>query len=764
MIFTAITLNAYPQVPVIRYSTPQVYQPNSAINPLTPVNTGGVVPPGTYDYVSTYAGIHHVGFANGTLTTASFNQPRDATVDLSGNVYIIDDNNVIRKVSPSGVVTTFAGTGVVGHTDGPGSSATFAYPLGIITDASGNVYVTDSNNNMIRKITPDGIVSTLAGSGVVGAADGSGSTASFHAPMGIGIDAFGNLYVADMFNNMIRKITPAGIVSTVAGNGSYGSSNGIGAVASFTQPEDVTIDAVGNMFVADAGNNEIRKITPAGMVSTLAGSGAVGKSDGTGSAASFKFPCAITYCAGNLYVADASNQIIRKVTPVGVVTTIAGAANGSYGDVDGIGRAAQFSYPYGLGTDGSSIYIADNQNSDIRKLSLTGYTISPGLPAGLVFDPTTGIISGTPTVLSPPTDYLVTAYNSDGSGTTIVNIAVANLLQPTIIFLQPVDKTYGDVDFSAAATSTNSTVPLTYLSNDPTVATITSIGEIHITGVGTCTITISQPGNTVYNSAGPISQTLTVNPAALVITADDQTKVYGQPDPVLTFSTKGFVYGETPANLISQPVVTTTATSLSDPGDYTILVTQAQAKNYNITYVPGILTITKAPQVITFNPLPSKTISDANFLLTAISNSGLPITFSSSNPAIAQIINGNEVTMLKVGTVIITASQPGNIDYEAAIVQQNLIILSLTVVIPNAFTPNHDGINDTWEIVGIENDATTVMNVFNRYGKLIYHNKGYYQPWNGCYDGKSLPSGTYYYVLTLKNNTQKFSGPITIIY
>jgi gliding motility-associated-like protein len=767
IILIAITLKVYPQAPIISYNTPQTYRPNSAISPLAPVNTGGAVPPGTYNYVSTFAGIHHPGFTNGTLATASFNQPRDVTIDLSGNTYIVDDDNIIRKVSPDGVVTTFAGTGALGYADGPGSSAVFRNMLGIITDASGNVYVTDSNNNMIRKITPDGKVSTLAGNGTVGAANGPGSTASFHTPYGIGIDGSGNLYVADMFNNMIRKVTPAGVVSTVAGNGSYGSSDGVGTAASFSQPEDVTVDAVGNLFIADAGNNKIRKITPAGVVTTFAGTGAVGKADGTGTAASFNFPCALTVCAGNLYVADPFNQTIRKITPARIVTTIAGAANGSYtnyGDVDGIGGAAKFSFPYGLGTDGSNIYIADNQNSDIRKLSLTGYTISPGLPAGLVFDTTTGTISGTPTGLSPPTNYLVTAYNSYGSGTTIVNIAVANLLQPIITFLPPPDKTYGDADFNVAATSTNNMRQLTYVSSDPAVATITTTGEIHITGVGTCTITISQAGNAIYNAASPVSQTLTINPAVLVIRADDQTRLYGQSNPSFTFSAKGFVNGETLANLIVQPVAITAANQLSDPGTYSISVAHAQAKNYNITYLPGTLTINKALQVITFNPLPSKTIGDADFLLTATCSSGLPLTYNSSNQAMVQIVNGNEVTMIKTGSVIITANQAGNIDYEAASLQQRLVVYSLAVIIPNAFTPNNDGINDTWNIAGIDDDGTILMNIFNRYGTLVYHKSGHYQPWNGSYNGKTLPSGTYYYVLSLKNNTQKFSGPITIIY
>jgi gliding motility-associated-like protein len=685
-LFIIITFKVYAQAPVISYNTPQSYKLNSAINPLAPVNTGGAVPPGTYCYVSTFAGTHHTGFTNGTLTSASFNQPRDVTVDNSGNTYIIDDNNVVRKVSPAGVVTVFAGSGALGSANGTGTSATFRYMLGIVTDANGNVYVTDSNNNMIRKITPAGVVTTLAGTGSVGATNGPGATATFHTPFGIGIDASDNLYVADMFNNMIRKITPAGVVSTVAGNGSYGSSDGISTSANFSQPEDVTVDAAGNLFVVDAGNNKVRKITPAGVVTTFAGSGQQGNADGTGTAASFNFPCAITTCGGNLYVADAFNQVIRKITPAGVVTKIAGSANGSYysyGDVDGIGLVAQFSFPYGLGTDGNNVYVADNQNSDIRELSLTGYTISPGLPVGLVFDTTTGIISGTPTVLSPPTDYTVTAYNSSGSSTTIVNIAVANSLQQNITFLQLPIKTYGDADFNAAATSTNSTLPLLYMSSNTAVVTITATGEIHITGAGSCTITVSQGGNTIYNSDNPVSQTLIVNPAALVIVANDQIRLYGQPNPTLTFSGRGFVNGETFTNLIAQPVTLTTANSLSPPGTYIISVGQAQSINYDVSYISGTLTISKA---------------------------------------------------------------------------------SLAITIPNTFTPNNDGINDTWKIAGIENDATILIDIFNRYGLLVYHSNGYYKPWDGYYDGKRLPTGTYFYIISTKSNDQKLSGSITIIY
>ena len=765
-LFLIIRSAAYAQAPNINYITPQIYRINATINPLAPQNTGGTVAAGIFDYVSTFAGTHHPGFSNGTVTTATLNQPRDVTADPFGNVYIIDDNNIIRKVDPAGVVTTFAGNGALGSANGTGTSATFRNMLGIIADAAGNLYVTDSNNNMIRKITPAAVVTTLAGNGSVGSANGQGAAASFNAPYGIAIDAQGNLYVADMFNNMIRKVTQAGVVSTIAGNGSYGSEDGQGTSATFSQPEDVTIDADGNLYVADAGNNKIRKITPAGSVTTLAGNGSTGKINGTGTSASFNFPCAITMSGNNLYVTDALNQVIRKITLAGVVTTIAGAANGSYfnyGDVDGIGGAAKFSFPYGIGTDGNNLFVADNQNSDIRKISLSGYTISPNLPAGLTFDQTTGKISGTPTVFSPPTNYTVTAHNGFGSSTTIVNIAVVDAISQTITFAQPPVKTYGDADFNLGATSTNNVLPLVYASNNNAIASVTSDGTIHITGAGTCQITISQPGNSLYQDANPILQTLTVMPAPLTLIAENQQKIYGQPNPTLTVSAQGFVYGETITNLTTQPDITTTANISSSPGPYAITLGMAQSANYVISYIMGTLNITKAAQTINFAALPTKKMGDPDLLINATSSSGLPVTFSSSDTTIAKIVNGNEIKIIRPGNVIITANQPGDNNYDVANTQQTFIIYPVDVIIPNTFTPNNDGINDKWALNGLETDGTVIMKIFNRYGTLVFQSKGYYTPWDGNFNGKPLPSATYFYIISLKNNSEQLNGPVTII-
>ena len=298
-------------------------------------------------------------FSNGTGPAAQFNQPFGITVDSSGNLYVADTINcLIRKITSEGVVTTFAGApGVQGSsdsTDGTGSTARFENPHGIAVDASGNLYVADTYNCTIRKITSAGDVTTLAGSpGVAGSSDstdGTGSTARFNYPFGIAVDTNGNLYVADTYNCTIRKITPSGDVTTLAGSprvhGSSDSTDGTGSTARFNLPYGIAVDTSGNVYIADSNNFTIRKITPAGNVTTLAGSpGVSGSTDGTGSAALFgdeqnDGPCGVTVdVGGNLYVADTDNATLRKITQEGIVTTLAGNA-GYRGGTDGAGSGA----------------------------------------------------------------------------------------------------------------------------------------------------------------------------------------------------------------------------------------------------------------------------------------------------------------------------------------------------------------------------------------------------------------------------------------
>jgi len=341
----------YAQSPNISYQTPQAYFINTTILPLTPKNTGGAVPPNTYAQVTSFAGSGTLSYADGAGTAASFDHPIRSVEDAAGNLYVADrDNGVIRKVTASGVVTTYA----VG----------FNQPNGVTISSNGYLYVSSAANNSIMQVKTDGTVSVFAGNGGTSYMDGTGTAAGFHYPYGITIDVNGNLYVADSQNSVIRKITiPGAVVTTFAGSGIASFADGTGRLASFNLVDNVYYDASGVFYCGDTFNNRIRKIMLTGTVTTIAGSGARGYQDGPAASATFSNPgTTATDAAGNIYVADAGNFVIRKIDKNGIVSTLAGT--GTFGSVDGIGKAASFGNFYGLNVDPSGImYVTDFGNS-----------------------------------------------------------------------------------------------------------------------------------------------------------------------------------------------------------------------------------------------------------------------------------------------------------------------------------------------------------------------------------------------------------------
>lgn len=317
--------------------------------------------------VTTVAGSGTASFINGPASGAAFRFPEDVVVANDGSIIITDVLNGVLRRFTTGEVSTFAGSGDFGIVNGGATQAKFRSPYSLAIDGNGNIYSSDDNDPRIRKITPGGEVSTFAGTEVSGFAEGDASTAQFRAGSYLVTNAAGDLIVSDGINNRIRKVS-GGQVSTIAGSGTVGFKEGNGTEAEFSFPGGIAIDRQGNIYIADRGNHRIRKITPAGSVSTLAGSGTQGYKDGNPNEAQFTLDMRdlVVDPDGNLYLSDLDR--IRKITPQGVVSTIAGS---DAGFAEGDGADAKFNYPNGMSINSrGDIFIADLNNNRIRKLSL----------------------------------------------------------------------------------------------------------------------------------------------------------------------------------------------------------------------------------------------------------------------------------------------------------------------------------------------------------------------------------------------------------
>jgi IPT/TIG domain/NHL repeat len=306
--------------------------------------------------VSTIAGSAQ-GFADGIGTAARFDGIIGISIDQNGNLYVADrDNDKIRKITPSGVVTSLLV-----------NSGQIDDPRDVVLDATGNVYV--ASGSKILKISSTGVISTLAGDDLSGNSDGIGTTARFYNIFGIDIDQNNNIYVADGFNNNIRKISPTGVVTTVAGSGTAGFVDGTTANAQFNYPRDVAVGLDGTLYVSDYGNNRVRKISTSGIVSTIAGNETLGFADGQGTNAIFRGIAQIEIdINNNLYIADYGNHKVRKISPNGNVITIAGIG---VGYVDGDASIAKFSVNEGIAVDNNgNLYVSDRLNNKIRKITI----------------------------------------------------------------------------------------------------------------------------------------------------------------------------------------------------------------------------------------------------------------------------------------------------------------------------------------------------------------------------------------------------------
>jgi uncharacterized protein (TIGR03437 family) len=343
-------------------------------NSLLKVTAGGVV--------TTVAGNGAAGYSgdNGPASSAQLSRPAGVGVDASGNIYIADlGNNRIRRISPAGMINTIAGNGIQSGDNGPALAAQLALPSAVALDPFGNLFIADSGDLRVRKVSPAGTITTVAGNGVSpvpGAATGDGSPAvavSLGAE-GVALDAAGNFYLSD--GASVRKVSASGIITTLTGGiySGYSGDGGPASSATLYDPAGLAVDAAGNVYIADVGNNRIRKVSPAGMITTVAGNGTRGYSGdgGPATAAELNWPYAVAVDAlGNLYIADSYNNRIREVSTNGIITTVAGDGNYEYGPIPGNieATAVQVNQPSGVAVSATGdLFISDTGNNRVLKV------------------------------------------------------------------------------------------------------------------------------------------------------------------------------------------------------------------------------------------------------------------------------------------------------------------------------------------------------------------------------------------------------------
>jgi sugar lactone lactonase YvrE len=449
------------------------------------------------------------GSADGANSSARFWGPQGVAVSSTGTVYIADTANSAIRTLTAGVVSTLAGSASDGSANGATSSARFYAPQNVAVDSTSNLYVADTQNSVIRKITGLGTVSILAGTaGVFGSAEGTGPSVQFSGPQGVAVDSSGNVYVADTGNSTIRKITSGGVSSTLAGSaGNPGNADGTGPTVQFSQPEGVAVDSSGNVYVADTWNHTIRKLTSGGVSSTLAGlAGTFGSFDGTNGGARFNCPTGVAVgSSGNLYVTDYNNDTIREVSPAGVVTTLAGTA-GIWGNADGTNGSALFFGPTGIAVNSSgTLYVVDSGNNTLRKITPSSGNWVVSTVAGLTGVSGSADGTGTAAEFYYPAGVAVSGsgyvFVADSGNNTIRSQGIA----PTII-TQPQNQTALTGTYATFNVSASGSMPFTYIwqYNNSSNYPPSSSSSLTTSNAGTYTVTVSNVAGTILSSAATL--------------------------------------------------------------------------------------------------------------------------------------------------------------------------------------------------------------------------------------------------------------------
>ena len=763
--------------------------------------------------VTTVAGQPEIaGASDGSAFDATFNNPHGIAISIGGIVYVSDRwSHTIRKIELDGTVSTFAGTaGISGDTDGDASVALFHEPWGLSVDYLGNVLVADTRNNKIRKITPDGVVSTIAGSGNYGTSNGVGTAATFGNPTGIESDEVGNIYVADHLTHIIRKIDALGFVTTLAGKPyQMGDADGQGNQASFRRPYGLTLDNNGDILVADEWNHKIRRITPEGLVSTVAGIGLIGSDNSLALSSSFNYPWDMTVDSlGNIFVADGYNYLVRKITPEGQVSTYAGTLEVT-GATDGEGTNATFSGATAIAFSPvtQELYIGDAYNNLVRKITDLEQGVSIGLISGssVICEGEVVTINANPNIFDAYHFYLDNQVVQSGSNPIFETnqLTSGNHTFQVLATDNSGSSTSNEITIQVleGETPTITTVGATTFFEGDSVILIASFGADYFWSTGETTPTISVLETGIYTvevvgpngcvgTSDPVEIIVQTNPDAAIITIQGETTFCENESSLLISSSTennqwlkdGWaINGATSENY-----------EVNTTGTYQVQVTHPSG----IVTISEPISITVLPAFeVDFSVSETEGSTDDTFIF-SISNtniSNVHWTFGDGNTSTnltPEHQYGQEGTY-SVGLIAI--NENGCRD---SLIQENLILVendtldnsgngnqgngntgnpnpnpnnptnnSDEVFIPTAFTPNADGENDILFVRGGSIVEINIM-VFNQWGEMVFQSFSMEYGWDGKVENKNAQIGNYVYLLEYVNKDgirKKHSGRVTLL-